>query len=232
MFQFGFGLEINGMIEGVCVFGQPPLVIQQFAFFQCDFNVLELCRLVIQTKAKNAASFLVGKALRMLPGPCSIVSYADSRYGHAGIVYQSTNWVYTGEVVSHDHLLVIDGKETHPRTLSGRGITSHMEWAHEQGIETIKPSPKYRYFYFIGTRKEKQRMLDNLLYPIVTPYPKLPKQRYDDGKPIIMPSPGEQTELFTVGQQYGKKPLPSSGRDTQSLHGQILQDDQSHLFPD
>lgn len=177
----GFGLEEDGKIEGVVVYGQPSPPLQRHAFEGRDWRFYELSRLVIQTETKNAASFLVGNSLRMLPAPCAVVSFADSEYGHCGIVYQSTNWLYTGATKSHDKLYIVDGKRTHPMTLRDRGITDPMRWARENGIEVIHPSPKHRYFQFVGSRSEKRRMEAALKYPVIREYPKGERVRYDDG---------------------------------------------------
>lgn len=184
IFWAGFGLVENGDIVGVCVYGQPSPQVQKSAFKDRDFRLYELARLVIQTKSKNAASFLVGRSLQMLESPSAVVSYADMEQSHAGIVYQATNWIYTGQTVSHDHLYLIDGARVHPMTLRDRGITSPKEWAAENGITTVKPFPKHRYFYLIGTKSQKKRMFDSLSYAVIKDYPKCEKKMYDDG-PII-----------------------------------------------
>lgn len=181
IFWAGFGLEIDGRIEGVAVYGQPSPPIQRHAFRDRDFQLYELARVVVQTNAKNAASLLIGRSLQMLNRPCAVVSYADSEWGHAGIIYQATNWTYTGPVVSHDHLYVIDGVRTHPMTLRDRGITDPKRWARDNGIQTVKPSPKHRYFFAVGNRKERRSIMNRLTYPVVAEYPKAPAVRYDDG---------------------------------------------------
>ncbi len=186
IFWAGFGLEIDGMIEGVCVYGQPSPQIQKHAFKDRDFRLFELSRLVIQTKEKNAASFLIGNSLKLLPSPCAVVSYADSQYGHYGIVYQATNWIYTGAAKSHDRMYIVDGQNIHPMTLRDRGITDPARWAKENEIKTIPPQLKYRYFQFVGSKKERKTMLKKLQYPIVAEYPKGPKSNYDDGPQIEM----------------------------------------------
>lgn len=181
IFWAGFALVENGMIEGVCVFGQPSPPIQKHAFRDRDFRLYELARLVVQTKTRNAASFLVGNALRMLEQPCAVVSYADMEQQHCGVVYQATNWLYTGSTVSHDHAYLIDGVRTHPMTLRDRGITNPKEWAKANGIKTVKPAEKHRYFYFCGTKRQKKAMYEKLAYPVVGSYPKCDQRRYDDG---------------------------------------------------
>lgn len=184
IFWAGFGLLIDGKIEGVVVYGQPSPPIQKYAFRERDFKLYELARLVIQTEAKNAASFLVGRSLQMLDAPCAVVSYADTEWGHAGIVYQAANWIYTGATKSHDHAYLVDGKRVHPISLRDRGISDPKRWAKENGIKTLPPMEKHRYFFVVGDRKQRAEMKSKLVYPVVRQYPKLPKSMYDSGPRI------------------------------------------------
>lgn len=186
IFWKGFGLIENGMVTGVCVYGQPSPSIQRYAFDDRDFKLYELARLVVQSKTKNAASFLVGNSLKMLERPSAVVSYADMEQGHAGIIYQATNWMYTGATVAHDHLYIIDGKRVHSMTLRDKGITSPKKWAKENGIETVKPMAKHRYFYVNGSKSQKRAMAKKLKYAILPTYPKCDKKTYDDGDDITM----------------------------------------------
>jgi len=181
IFWAGYGLVEDNKIVGVCVFGQPSPPIQKYAFEDRDFKLYELARVVIQTTTKNAASFLVGNALKLLDQPSAVVSYSDMEQNHCGIIYQATNWLYTGFTISHDHAYLVDGKRVHPMSLRDRGITNPKEWARENNIETIKPFPKHRYFFLNGNKRQKKIMLSKLKYPVINQYPKCDQQRYDDG---------------------------------------------------
>lgn len=181
IFWAGFGLIVDNKILGVVVYGQPSPPIQKHAFVERDFKLYELSRLVIQTSQPNAASFLIASSLKLLEQPCAVVSYADTEYNHAGIVYQATNWLYTGATKSHDHAYLIDGKRVHPTSLADKGITNPKQWARENGIETLPPCLKHRYFYICGNKKQKKQMLTKLKYPIVASYPKLDKAMYENG---------------------------------------------------
>lgn len=198
IFWAGFGLVIDGKVEGVAVYGQPSPPVQRHAFRDRDFQLFELSRVVVQTGERNAASLLVGRSLQMLNRPCAVVSYADSEWGHAGIIYQATNWTYTGPTVSHDHLYLVDGVRTHPMTLRDRGITDPKRWARDNNIETVKPSPKHRYFFAVGDRRQRRSIMDRLAYPVVTPYPKADAARYDDGPRLDVSHAAEpmQADLF------------------------------------
>jgi hypothetical protein len=193
IFWAGFGLEIDGQIEGVAVYGQPSPPIQRHAFRDRNFQLYELARVVVQTDARNAASLLIGRSLQMLSAPCAVVSYADSEWRHCGIIYQATNWTYTGAVVSHDHLYLVDGIRTHPMTLRDRGITNPKEWARDNGIATVKPSPKHRYFFAVGDKRQRREIMAKLAYPVVSEYPKAEASRYDDGPRLDVPV---QPQLF------------------------------------
>ena len=188
IFWAGFGLVENGMLQGVCVFGQPSPPIQIHAFKDRDFKLYELARLVVQTTTKNAASFLVAGALRKLETPCAVVSYADMEQSHCGIVYQATNWIYTGATTSHDHAYLLDGKRVHPMTLRDRGITNPKQWAKENNIQTVKPMPKHRYFYACGKPYQKKKIMEKLNYPVIAGYPKCDQLRYDDGPWLFSPA--------------------------------------------
>lgn len=187
VFWEAFALVEEGLIVGVVVYGQPSPPVQRFAFKDRGFRLYELSRLVVQTAKANAASFLVGRSLRMLSGqPSAVVSYADTEWGHAGIVYQATNWLYTGATKSHDHAYIVEGKRVHPMTLRDRGITDPKRWAAENGIVTAPPMEKHRYFYLNAKGKTKAAMLAALRYPVVPAYPKLDKRMYDAGPDVVV----------------------------------------------
>ncbi len=189
MYQFAFGLIENGFIVGVVVYGRPPVQIEKNVFKNKidGVTVFELTRLVIQTKSKNAASFLVANSLKLLPKPNIVVSYADSGMNHCGIVYQATNWIYTGGNKAHDSEYIVDGKKMHPKSITERlGITAVAKWAKENNIETVPPKIKYRYFFMNADRRMKNKMLLELSYKIINEYPKCEKQIYDAGDDIQM----------------------------------------------
>jgi len=187
IFWKAFGLLIDDKIEGVVVYGQPSPSIQRYAFHDRTFKMYELCRLVIQTKKKNAASFLVANSLKMLEKPCAVVSYSDMEYQHCGFIYQATNWLYTGQTKSHDHTYIVDGERLHAMTIRDKfGVTKIKAWAKENGIETVRPCFKHRYFYLCGNKTDKKTMLGTLRYDVIAQYPKANPKRYDDGNHIDM----------------------------------------------
>jgi hypothetical protein len=181
-----FGLYDGGALIGVCCYGQPSAPIQKHAFANRDYRLYELTRLVVDRGApKNAASILIAGSLAQLSErPAAVVSYADSSHGHCGIVYQATNWLYTGATKAHDSLYMVNGEKLHAMTVMDRfKVTDPGRWAKENGIERIKPEAKHRYFILIGSKSDKRRMLKGLKYPVIKGYPKAEKTLYDCGKP-------------------------------------------------
>lgn len=179
-----FGLFNGERLIGVCCYGQPSAPIQKHAFTDRNFRLYELTRLVVDRGAPaNSASFLISNSLNLLSErPCAVVSYADSAHGHCGIVYQATNWAYTGATKAHDSLYLIDGVPTHVMTVIDRfKVTDPGRWAKENGIERVKPGLKHRYFTFCGSKTQKRRMLARLKYPVISEYPKADKTLYECG---------------------------------------------------
>jgi len=165
--SYAFGLYRNNELEGICTFGSPAshsLCIGVCGKDNKD-KVLELNRLCINSNNhKNSASFLVGKALRML-NERIIVSYADTSMGHKGYIYQATNWLYTGATIERTD---ID---------NGNGHSRH----YNKNIDYSKRkhrSSKHRYIYFCGNKRFKKQMIKELNYE-VQPYPKGDTKRYD-----------------------------------------------------
>jgi len=179
IFWEGYALVEGGEITGVCIFGQPAAMISKHAFKDRDFRLYELTRLVVWSENKNARSFLISKSLKMLSvRPSAVISYADSNQGHFGIVYQATNWIYTGAPVACGKNVVIDGKIYHPQTLTDMGIKNQHKWAKENGYELIPQKPKHRYFQLLGSKRERKNMLLKLNYKVVSEYPKGEKTMY------------------------------------------------------
>jgi hypothetical protein len=190
-FRCAFALVDNeGFVEGVVVFGNPVgKNVKPHAFEGGDTEIYELTRLVIQTTKPNAASYLVGRALQLLPKPAAVMSYADTEWGHSGIVYQATNWTYTGLTGTEGGVVgfIVDGVKIHKRTFYDMpGVKNPVAYARANGIEIVKQTPKHRYFFFVGNSGQKKQMLSRFKYPIVKEYPKSEKRMYDAGEQVLL----------------------------------------------
>jgi len=172
-----FGLFVDGELAGVVTYGIPashPLCIG-LAGEKNARMVRELNRLAILPKysggVHNYASYLVSHSLKQLPNGTFVVSYADTAWTHVGYVYQACNFLYTG--LSARRVDTFQPGGLHPRAYDKNN--------HSELYQTR--SPKHRYVYLVGNKSTRRRMMSELKYPIVTPYPKGDEVRYDTNNP-------------------------------------------------
>jgi len=193
--RYSFGLYTTSGIAGCCVYSIPAsfTLCKGVCGDEYKSKVLELSRLVVTTNAKNAASELIGKSLRLLAGfgDWVIVSYADcnTHVGHVGYVYQATNWIYTGHATA-------EPKWIHPKTgevvsytrrhIDRKAEAIGLDW--KQLIQE-KQVGKHRYCTFAGSKKFKKQARLKLAYQ-VKPYPKGESTRH-----VIKKEHNEQLQL-------------------------------------
>lgn len=188
IYSFGLFNESN-VLSGIITFGHPARMLMQ----SFKDPVMELNRLCInEGMDKNILSFFVSKAIKILPAPMILVSYADANQNHHGYIYQATNWIYSG-LSSKEKKVFVNGKLQHRRTLNSNFGTSSVEDLKKIDnveIEVEEQEGKHRYFYFIGNKKQISGMKKDFNYEVL-PYPKGDNKRYDASyKPII------QQQLF------------------------------------
>lgn len=155
--SWSFGLFEDDELVGVCTYGKPASNSLCVGVCGVEYskNVWELNRLVLKYNKPNEASFFVSKTLKMLPRPMIIVSYADTAQNHEGIVYQATNFLFTGTTKPRTD---IDTGEKHSRHYGDKPDYTKRKFR----------SAKHRYIYFIGSKVEKKKMLKSLRYKIKT----------------------------------------------------------------
>src|SRR6267378_5053291 len=101
---YAFRLIANGVLAGVCLFGMVagnPKAVQVLRGHENHKDYLELQRLVLLDEVpKNSESRFIAWCLRWLrknTNVKAIVSFADPRHGHKGIVYRASNWIFIGK---------------------------------------------------------------------------------------------------------------------------------------
>lgn len=173
--NYAFGLFEGGVLIGIVTFGTPASyhLCIGLAGKKNQHHVQELNRLVIlpEYNGDNRASFLVSRALKMLPERTFVVSYADTAWSHVGYVYQATNWLYTG--MSAKRTDTYQPKGLHPRAYDKN---NHSDLRQTR-------SQKHRYVYLVGNKKQKREMRKELIYTVYPEYPKGDEKRYDPNKP-------------------------------------------------
>ena len=177
--SFAFGLYEGLALKGVCTFGSPAshdLIVGAMGE-EYTFNFIELNRLVVNDGLpRNALSFFVSQCLKALPRPMVVISYADSGKGHHGYIYQATNWIYTGLSKPHTDYLPEGMEGAHQRSISQISVT---EWRKTTNLVKVERAQKYRYFKFLGDKRQVRKMMKDLKFPIVKEYPKGDNTRYD-----------------------------------------------------
>lgn len=169
-----FGLFEYGDLVGVVTYGTPPSSTLCRGICGSDWQafVIELNRLVLRNNKLNEASRLVGASLRMLPKPSIVVSFADTAQQHLGVVYQATNFIYTGLSAKFTDPVVAGLEHQHHATYA-HGL-SNRQVVEKYGVENVSwvdRSRKHRYIKFIGDRRQVREMSRALRYQVV-PYPK------------------------------------------------------------
>ena len=105
----------------------------------------------------------------------ALISYADPKEGHAGTIYQATNWIYQGNSIrpndTYSFKLKPDDEWIHGRTLANTYRTNDIEKLKKKIGHTfwyrVEPL-KHRYVYLL---KNKRKLMKHLKHPI-KPYPK------------------------------------------------------------
>ena len=176
--SYAFGLFDGLEMRGVVTYGTPAASTLRSGVAGPDYAqiVLELNRLCLVENRPNEASRLVGASLRMLPRPCIVVSFADTEQGHDGVVYQATNFLYTGLSAKRT-----DWKVKGLEHLHGQTIADQVRGVDGRRVDAIKAkygnrfylrerSRKHRYVMLVGSKYQKRKMMEALRYPIL-PYP-------------------------------------------------------------
>lgn len=135
-------------------------------------NVIELNRLFIEDHApKNGESFLISNSIKLLPPPYDIIiSYADKQENHLGVVYQATNFLYTG-LSAKTTEWSIDGKSKHSRHLTDHNTMDELKEYYGDRLQQTRSSQKHRYVFFKATGGKRKYYLKTLKWEI-KPYPK------------------------------------------------------------
>lgn len=185
-FTYSFGLFQDKLLVGVITFGNAiPLTMKKSLFGEKYMDlVYELNRLCTNDNLdKNANSFFISEAFKLLPKPLIIVSYADKSVGHNGYIYQATNFIFTGE--SHTQLdWKLKGKEhIHSRTLMDEfafeeNRIEKLKQKYGNDLYQVRREPKYRYVFILANKKLKHKIMQSKLFEI-KPYPKGDNKKYD-----------------------------------------------------
>jgi len=170
--SFAFGLFEKKDIIGVICYGTPSSAPLRKGICGENekSNVIELTRLWIKDDAlKNSESYLIGNTIHLINKEI-VVSFAEIQQGHLGIVYQATNWIYTGLSAKRTNW-VVEGINKHGQTIADKYTSKELKEIYGDKFKLVARPRKHRYIFFNCNRRKKHELLKKLRYPIL-PYPK------------------------------------------------------------
>ena len=172
--SFCFGLFDKSEVVGVIVYGTPSSAPLRKGVCGEEemMNVIELTRLWVRDDVpKNGESFLIGNTIRKVNKEI-VVSFADTEQDHLGIIYQATNWIYTGLSAKRTNW-TIEGLDNHCQTIADKYTAKEIREKFGNKFSLVQRSRKHRYVYFNArSKKRKKELLEKLKYPVLA-YPKI-----------------------------------------------------------
>jgi len=167
-----FGLFLDEELKGVVIYGTPASSSLRIGIAGPDntHNVSELTRLwVCDSVPRNGESFLIGRTLSRA-GKEIVVSYAEIQQGHLGIVYQATNWIYTGLSAKRTNW-TIEGMDKHCQTLADKYTATEIREKYGDRFSIQERPRKHRYVFLNAKGRRRVELLAALKYK-QQPYPK------------------------------------------------------------
>ena len=163
--------------------GASPKVLFKEAKINSNDEFVELVRVALN-KHKTEVTKIVAISLKMLkkrnPNLKAVVSFADTKQGHLGKIYQAGNWTYVGLGALDCSSYILHGKPVHTRTITQTYLPKWHKLM-EQGFEgkfhdymheyvdpnmrVIKASPKYKYIYPLNKQTAKFVNKHKMDYP-------------------------------------------------------------------
>lgn len=176
--SYYFGLFDGEELIGICTYGTPASsgLRKGIAGKNNIDKVIELNRLCLKYNRKNEASYLVANSLKLLPKNKIIVSFADTEQNHLGIVYQATNFLYTGLSAKRTNWVIEGLEHLHGQTIADkyRRVPNRVKVIRaEYGdkFKLVDRPRKHRYIYITGSKTQRKKLKQQLLYKIQE-YPK------------------------------------------------------------
>lgn len=149
---------------GVIIFGGGANNNLAKSFNLRNGEVLELERVALNGKQEQTSK-AVAVALKLLhkenPIVKAVVSYADHRQKHLGIIYQATNWLYLGLTKTSDFQYFYNGKWTHERTINSKKNKTELKTT----LPKRQNSNKFKYLYVFDKKLKEQYKKESKEYP-------------------------------------------------------------------
>lgn len=180
------GFYLNGGLVGVVTlgWGTRPLHTIRRLFPSLEtkdyYEIGRMC--MTEEMPRNSESQMLSRLAKWVkqncPGVKVLFTWADGMMGKPGYVYQASNFLYAGHIITDFYLK--DGVKIHPRQtkklfgldddarLSVRPTASQMQ---EFGIEHYR-GKQFRYVQFLCSKTEKKRLMAECTVQLSITYPK------------------------------------------------------------
>ena len=169
--HMAFGVFLGMRMLGVVTIGAGPMNAYSLVAGAMPEDCLSLTRLWLSDELpRRSESRVLGVIVRALKRHTDLrflLTYADPQQGHAGTIYQATNWLYTGLSAAMPLYDLGDGVAIHSRTVSHAFGTHSVRHFADHGIEVkrVPQTGKHRYVYFLDPGWSDRLQLPVLPYP-------------------------------------------------------------------
>lgn len=160
---------------GVIVFALPPAQ----TFVRYGGLTWELARLwVDDSEPTNTESWFIARAVRYVQrfhrDVVALVSYADPRQGHTGVIYRAANWTADG---------MTDEERKTPKfdyAALGRMFSRRAHVPDGLEVERVPRTSKHRYVYPLKTRSPRLNLGRGVAGLVYDPFGAAPADRIKD----------------------------------------------------
>lgn len=136
-------------LAGVALWLPPTRVAAASVNRDNPLGVLCLSRLCVADDVPaNGASFLLGRSMRLLDRSSwpTLLTYADTLYGHTGTIYKATNWTCLGEVPGKVAWIGPDGQRRGQKRGKRNLTVAEMRAA---GFRKLPRVPKIKFVHHV-----------------------------------------------------------------------------------
>ena len=166
-----FGVFVGDRLKGALTLGVGPANAHKLVQGATTDDCLTLTRLWLSDELpSNSESRVIGTALRALRRHTSvkfILSYADPTQGHLGVIYQASNFIYTGVSAAMPLYDLGDGVARHSRSLGQIYGTHSIRYFKDSGVpvHVMPQTRKHRYIYLLDPGWRSRLRTPVLPYP-------------------------------------------------------------------
>ena len=169
--RLSFGVFLGCRLLGAVTLGVGPYNAPSLVEGAARNDCLTLSRLWLDDELpKNSESRVLGMIIRSLTRHTTVkflLAYSDPSQGHLGVIYQATNWLYTGLSDATPLYDLCDGVARHSRTLGQTYGTHSVRYFKDSGVPVyvLPQTRKHRYIYLLDPRCHSRRRTPVLPYP-------------------------------------------------------------------